>query len=356
MAIEQVNLTKESSSSEQNSGIFPAKEDIDLESSIVSISKQHFSTNKKDAVTAPDSASRQDSRSSIENMSIPGAFHVANPLKNAFSDSIATITASVTPSPNNDLKMASQQKDSINVVQINSEIVAMATVVDDRDESESRNDDSKIKYIKYFVSIVSAIVTAIMIFLVLLFVIQKKQQLQPQPIDAPIKDSENYDDDTTTPEENHLSYIKYSERRESLIDILSPLIVDPRVFDSESPEVSPDRIAALEWLIANDPARVPIPVLEEVTSNNYTSDEMTETTTFETKMHKLRQRFVMALFYFATNGQHWESRYSFLTGYDECLWNSNRAIEFNFYSDADIEFKGVLCNRDGRISHIRMCK
>jgi len=73
---------------------------------------------------------------------------------------------------------------------------------------------------------------------------------------------------------------------------------------------------------------------------------------------KLRQRYVSALIFLATNGPHWYARLGFLSTKDECDWN--RAIlgdasagEVTGFGGA-VEAKGLFCNEEGRIQRISL--
>ncbi|KAL3941574.1 MAG: hypothetical protein SGARI_000555, partial [Bacillariaceae sp.] len=78
---------------------------------------------------------------------------------------------------------------------------------------------------------------------------------------------------------------------------------------------------ALRWLSDEDPLQMPVTVTLE----------------------ELLERFIMANFYFATNGSKWKEQYNFLSGSDVCDWNG---------SDSEGIFKGVRCEEGGTIAMI----
>eukprot|EP00534_Pseudo-nitzschia_fraudulenta_P011818 CAMPEP_0201216950 /NCGR_PEP_ID=MMETSP0851-20130426/189804_1 /ASSEMBLY_ACC=CAM_ASM_000631 /TAXON_ID=183588 /ORGANISM="Pseudo-nitzschia fraudulenta, Strain WWA7" /LENGTH=598 /DNA_ID=CAMNT_0047506577 /DNA_START=123 /DNA_END=1919 /DNA_ORIENTATION=- len=128
------------------------------------------------------------------------------------------------------------------------------------------------------------------------------------------------------------------DRREAMVSILAPLHDGgERVFDASDPGASDDRIAALEWLVEEDPARIPVP-----------SDLGSSGIDYEDRVFKIRQRYLLALFYEATNGETWEFGYDFLSGSDECLWTSTG-------SRVETEgARGAFCNDRGRLVGIVM--
>ena len=69
---------------------------------------------------------------------------------------------------------------------------------------------------------------------------------------------------------------------------------------------------------------------------------------------KLRQRYVSALIFLATNGPLWYARLGFLSHKDECDWNKAilgdaSAGEVTDFGGA-VEAKGLFCNEEGRIN------
>jgi len=58
-----------------------------------------------------------------------------------------------------------------------------------------------------------------------------------------------------------------------------------------------------------------------------------------TPLDVLLQRYILADFYFATNGTTWTDQFHFLSGKDECDWNDGKS-------------SGVFCNDEGRVSNI----
>ena len=118
------------------------------------------------------------------------------------------------------------------------------------------------------------------------------------------------------------------------------------VFDVSSPLKSDDRIAALQWLVEEDPLQVPIP-------SRSVGDTIAD---FDDKAYKLRQRYVVVLMYMATNGQDWGEQHNFLSGNDECKWNSNFVQDGSESVDNKFNVQGLICNDNGKVTKIPMCK
>jgi hypothetical protein len=137
------------------------------------------------------------------------------------------------------------------------------------------------------------------------------------------------------------------QRWEAMRAIVAPLSIGGEyeaIFDTENPESSSSstdaRIDALNWIVDIDPAKLPIDGGPDVE-------------------WKIRQRYVLALLYFSTNGSGWDEQYSFLSGFDECKWTSVQTQaddDDNPYRINGFEVKGVVCNREGEVETLRMCK
>ena len=124
------------------------------------------------------------------------------------------------------------------------------------------------------------------------------------------------------------------QRREDIIQILAPL-GGKEVFDVNSPKYSPDRQAALDWLVLDD----------SVQSSDLSL------------VWKIRQRYILALFYFSTHGSNWKDKYYFLSELDECDWSSVKSNEGSlFQSNDQFKIKGIVCNTEDRIERIRICE
>jgi len=124
------------------------------------------------------------------------------------------------------------------------------------------------------------------------------------------------------------------EMRAILSAILAPLALGGAdVFDENSAEFSPTRKEALDWLLYEDRLRLP-----------------TDDKSFE---WKIRQRYVLLLFYFSTNGPEWKEQLFFKKGQlDECAWGLVKRSKEDNYDDIDI--LGVVCNRLNKVVKIRM--
>ncbi len=118
------------------------------------------------------------------------------------------------------------------------------------------------------------------------------------------------------------------ERIDALREILAPLSGD-NVFDENSPEFSLERRLALSWMVRDTLLDIDDPSIE----------------------WKIRQRYIIALFYISTDGSRWKEQFYFDSGLDECDWSSVISPENNAFV-----VKGIVCNRQGRIERIRLCK
>ncbi len=131
-------------------------------------------------------------------------------------------------------------------------------------------------------------------------------------------------------------------RREDMIEFLGHF--EPEVFDPTHPNASADRISALKWIVEDDPMQLPIPGQSEIDAD-------------DASVVKLRQRFGLALFYFATNGDEWEDDYNFLSELDICKWSTSYGQkEGTMYGGDQLVIKGILCDDEGKINKISMCE
>ena len=110
-------------------------------------------------------------------------------------------------------------------------------------------------------------------------------------------------------------------------------------FDSD-----PNRLAALDWMSRD---QISISLMRSASGDDASEGE---------HVRKLRQRYVSALLFLATDGPSWYARLGFLSSKNECDWN--RAIlgdesvgEVTDFGGA-LEVKGLFCNEQGRIQRI----
>jgi hypothetical protein len=137
------------------------------------------------------------------------------------------------------------------------------------------------------------------------------------------------------------------DRYSAMIALLAPLSDDgPGVFDPNHPDASADRINALRWIVEDDSAKLPVPQREN--SNNGNEDVV-----YEEALWTLRQRYVMGLFYYATNGENWKEDYKFLSPFDVCRWATVYLQEQGYFMDA-VATRGAICDEDGRISLLQL--
>ena len=112
-------------------------------------------------------------------------------------------------------------------------------------------------------------------------------------------------------------------RRLFIRNILEPSVYPPGAFDNERSPQS----RALRWILDRDPLEVPVP-------------------TNAVQSAKIAQRFALAVLYFATRGNSWTLSHNFLTGVDECDWNT-------------IDFRGLfsgagMCDRKGMVTTLAL--
>lgn len=146
---------------------------------------------------------------------------------------------------------------------------------------------------------------------------------------------------------------EYYKRWNDTIAILEPLYegfeggVD--VFNRTSPFSSEDRVNALNWLVVKDSILIPTP------PSNTSALDPDDEEKYEQLVYKVRQRYVLALLYFATNGQSWYLQYNFLSAFDECQWTSVYTPVTNAVKE-EFSAKGVMCNDQGQVEKLFMCK
>ena len=62
------------------------------------------------------------------------------------------------------------------------------------------------------------------------------------------------------------------------------------------------------------------------------------------------QRYVLATFYYSTNGNMWEDRLDFLSNKDACYWNNMVSAEIE--NNVDDWPLGVKCNENGEVNYL----
>jgi len=149
------------------------------------------------------------------------------------------------------------------------------------------------------------------------------------------------------------------DRREAVIALLAPLYEGREggtgIFDPGSGlPGSEDRVLALEWLLADT---IEVPELDENDyevmevevevddddGSNSSSSFSNELLSYDDQVLRVMERYVLALLYFATEGDDWFESCRFLDASDECLWNSGGVAK-----------KGVFCNDRGRPTELSL--
>ena len=99
---------------------------------------------------------------------------------------------------------------------------------------------------------------------------------------------------------------------------------------------------AVNWISAYDVFSHALLTTGTVTNSDATKDYVT---------WKIQQRYVLAVFYFATNGPDWLQQHQFLTpDLDECEWKQQQDQE----QAKEQKKRGVSCNQQGKVEHLRM--
>ena len=110
----------------------------------------------------------------------------------------------------------------------------------------------------------------------------------------------------------------------------------------------PNRIAAFDWMSKDQISMTLLQSAKDVDEIHVEGEVVL----------KLRQRYVSALIFLATNGPLWYARLGFLSHKDECDWNKAilgdaSAGEVTDFGGA-VEAKGLFCNEEGRIQRISL--
>ena len=133
------------------------------------------------------------------------------------------------------------------------------------------------------------------------------------------------------------------ERRNDMVNFLSRL-TPVEAFESNGSKYNADRMAALQWIVEDDPMQLPIPT-DDLPNN-------------DPEAWALLQRYSLAVFHFATNGERWLNNFLFLSEFDVCRW-STVGMADGFWTGGEVnefDVKGVICNSDGRVNAFRFCK
>lgn len=307
--------------------------------------KAEANTNHEHAhttATRSTKAERYFAASSNGNTTVPGADAVSNPLSDrsrqqtggtSIEESEWTLTHSADDSslPNAVSTLVSNSRHEstprlIEAVLLINDEVAVATRVDVDEENSnlwtSLNTKKRICFVALSTIILAAILVGIGVGIDL-------GSNEPQ--------KENLEENTSAKTES-------SRRRESMIEILAPLSeYGAEVFDPSSPNASSDRINALDWIVDGDPLQSTIPAFENVGEFGVSAEADV--------LQKLRQRYILALLYFAMNGDFWDEKLEFLSGVDECDWTSvlGKPDGEIFFDNLDIAVKGAICDDNGAL-------
>ena len=128
---------------------------------------------------------------------------------------------------------------------------------------------------------------------------------------------------------------KRARKHKVLVEMLSPLAGEG-VFDPDGPDSSPNRIAALDWLVDNVPENAG--------------------STPDYPGWKVTQRYIMALLYYSTNGLEWLRQANFLSKLDECNWRDISVDNGVFYPEPENLPTGLGCDEDGGVAVISLMR
>ena len=122
------------------------------------------------------------------------------------------------------------------------------------------------------------------------------------------------------------------------------------VFDRSGRDTSLDRISALNWVVDT------LALDADTDDGSY---QTPNSISIEIPEWKILQRYVLALLYFTTNGDAWDSQSKFLSKENECLWKEPTPFESRS-EDAVLrsvnDIIGVSCNKDDRIHGLHLRK
>jgi hypothetical protein len=145
------------------------------------------------------------------------------------------------------------------------------------------------------------------------------------------------------------------ERRQKLLEILALLSDDPfnkQDYTKQDYTKSTNHIDAFNWLVDDDIVTTTI----FSTANNDSHLDF-DLTLIEKNEWKIRQRYILALLYFSTNGQSWDEQHDFLSSnLDECDWTFVGTEDDWVLGDntTGVTVEGVICNKQGRVERLRM--
>ncbi len=136
--------------------------------------------------------------------------------------------------------------------------------------------------------------------------------------------------------------------RDYLLSLLGPMSgpAGAQVFGQSGKDTSMDRVSALSWMV-DDLAGVVV------------FDEGSSSPSVSIPEWKIFQRYVLALFYFATAGEGWDIHSNFLSKEHECSWSEATPVEW-ISKDPILESRneviGVSCNQSGRVQGLKFSK
>lgn len=96
---------------------------------------------------------------------------------------------------------------------------------------------------------------------------------------------------------------------------------------------------ALDWLVNRDPTNMSVP----------------ESRDYGVSFQYI-QRYIVAVFYYATNGANWKQNTNFLSGKDVCEWRFDLPVEIEGPSGTTQYLMGIDCNDVGEVNYIFLRK
>lgn len=132
----------------------------------------------------------------------------------------------------------------------------------------------------------------------------------------------------------------FDENDEILHNIKMNVLVKMTLFSSSEKlrDIETPQYKAACWILYDDP------FFRQQQLESSVSSRRTE--------KRMLQRYILAMFYFATAPEQWNYHYHFLSSRSECLWNSRA----EFYDNTIDTIRGVLCDEDDQVFSINFCK
>ena len=262
------------------------------------------------------SASTLKSSSLAPSTATPGAFAVDNPLRGTDESATQPSVADSSSVPNTAYSSSAAVATATSLTTAEPVSITVADPINNETEDEtskSEGTDSNVGEKNQNTSTRIIVVLCLVLAIVVIAVaVSLTRPQKPDPMD---------------------------ERMEAMKEFLSR--ITPMDAYEGTSKYNADRKNALMWITQDDPMQLPIPA-----SDVPNSDPLA---------WKLLDRYAVAVLYFSTNGEQWTQDFSFLSGIDVCRWSTARQND-DFFQSNEFEIRGIVCDDDGRVTAIRLCK